>query len=273
MVLGFSPCPNDTFIFDALVHGKIDAEGLRFDWFMEDVESLNRRAMKGDGDVLKVSYHAWLYLQDNYVLLDSGSALGTGNGPLLIAMKSYSPEELAGMTIAIPGEYTTAHLLLKLALPGARLKKILLFSRIEEAILNGEVDAGVIIHENRFTYQDKGLVKIMDLGEWWEVRTSQPLPLGGIVAKKSLGFETIHGLNRVMRRSVEQALKDPSGAMPFVRCNAQEMNDEVMMKHIRLYVNEYTVDLGIKGKEAIRTLVEKFEQRGYGLTGSVQRYP
>jgi 1,4-dihydroxy-6-naphthoate synthase len=255
--IGFSPCPNDTFIFDAMVHGKIDTEGLEFSYFMKDVETLNHLAMKGGVEMVKVSYHAWLYLMNNYALLDSGSALGSGNGPLLIAKKHYSAEELRGLTIAIPGEYTTAHLLLKLAMPEAGIKKIMIFSRIEDAILNHEADAGVIIHENRFTYEKKGLVKILDLGEYWEGLTHLPIPLGGIIAKKSLGFETIHKLDRIMRRSVEHAMKDPAGAMEFVRCNAQEMDEEVMMKHIRLYVNQFTIGLGNEGKKAIQILVEK----------------
>jgi 1,4-dihydroxy-6-naphthoate synthase len=252
--LAFSPCPNDTFIFDAMVHRRIDLEGLAFDFLMEDVEALNRRAMTGEADVIKVSYHAYLYLQDRYSLLDSGSALGSGNGPLIIAAGLFAPETLPGMTVAIPGEYTTAHLLLKLAFPALTKKRIMVFNRIEDAVLKGEVDAGVIIHENRFTYEKKGLVKIMDLGEYWEKLTGAPIPLGAIVANKKLGQNTVKKLNRVMRRSIEFAMKSPEEVMDFVRCNAQEMDETVMKKHIGLYVNEFTVNLGKDGKKAIDIL-------------------
>lgn len=254
--LAFSPCPNDTFIFDAMVHKKIDTEGLEFDFVMADVEELNRWALKGTRDMTKVSYHAYLFLAGHYVLLDAGSALGFGNGPVLISKNPFRLDDIEKLTIAIPGEYTTAHLLLKIAAPKAKLKKVMLFHEIEEAILAGKVDAGVIIHENRFTYERKGLHKIADLGEYWENMTHLPIPLGGIVARKSLGYETISKLNRIMRRSVEFALKNPGSVMDFVRQNAREMEEEVMRKHIHLYVNEFTIDLGTTGKNAIRKLSE-----------------
>ena len=255
--LAFSPCPNDTFVFGAMVHGLVNSEGLRFDYRMEDVETLNTMALSGRGEVVKVSYHAYLYLSEKYALLDSGSALGFGNGPLLISKKPCSPDDLQAMTVAIPCKYTTANLLLKLALPGVRMKRIMVFSRIEDAILEGEADAGVIIHENRFTFEKKGLVKIMDLGEYWEQQTGLPVPFGGIVAKKSLGYETIGKLNRVLHRSVEFAMQNPGSVMEFVRCNAREMDEEVMMKHIRLYVNQHTLDLGPEGKKAVHELIRR----------------
>ncbi|MEI8005318.1 MAG: 1,4-dihydroxy-6-naphthoate synthase [Bacteroidota bacterium] len=254
--LAFSPCPNDTFIFDALVHGKIDIEGLEFDFRMEDVETLNHIALKGGADMIKVSYHAFLYLQQAYVLLQSGSALGRGNGPLLIAGKEIPGEDIPLMTIAIPGEYTTAHLLFRLAFPEAKLRRFLVFSAIEEAILAGNVDAGVIIHENRFTYQEKGLLKLLDLGEFWEGLTQAPIPLGGIVAKRSLGYDVINKLNRIMHRSVEYAMLNGPDTMPFVLANAQEMSPEVVMKHIGLYVNDFTLRLGAEGSSAVSKLLE-----------------
>lgn len=253
--LAFSPCPNDTFIFDALVHKKIDLEGLDFDFRMEDVETLNNLALKGQADMIKVSFHAYLYLHQTYVLLQSGSALGRGNGPLLIAKKAIPPESIPWHTIAIPGEYTTAHLLFRLAFPEARLKRFMIFSNVEKAIENGDVDAGVIIHENRFTYQDKGLVKLLDLGEFWENEAHTPIPLGGIVARKSLGYEVINKLNRIMHRSVEHAMLNGTTAMPFVKANAQEMSEEVMMKHIGLYVNDFTLKLGTEGRKAVSKLL------------------
>ena len=254
--LAFSPCPNDTFIFDALVHGKIDTEGLEFDFRMEDVETLNHMALKGEADMVKVSYHAFLYLKPAYVLLQSGSALGRGNGPLLIARKVIPGEDIPLVTIAIPGEYTTAYLLFRLAFPEARLKRFLVFSGIENAILEGKVDAGVIIHENRFTYQEKGLVKLLDLGEFWEGLTQAPIPLGGIIVKRSLGYDMINKLNRIMYRSVEYAMLNGPDAMPFVLANAQEMSQEVVMKHIGLYVNDFTLQLGAEGSSAVSKLFE-----------------
>jgi len=254
--LGFSPCPNDTFIFAAMVHGMIDTEGLEFGYRMEDVERLNHLAMDGIMDMVKVSYHAFLHLSPVYCLLDSGSALGSGNGPLLISKKKYSIRDLDNLMVAIPGEYTTAHLLLKLLAPGIHRKKILVFDEIEDAILGEEVDAGVIIHENRFTYERRGLQKIADLGEAYENLTHCPIPLGGIIAQKKLGKETLDKLNRVMHRSVAYAMENPGAVMDFVRSNAQEMEDEVMMKHIHLYVNHYTLDLGPDGRKAIARLFE-----------------
>jgi len=254
--LAFSPCPNDTFIFDALVHGKVDTEGLEFDFRMEDVETLNHLALKGEADMIKASYHAYLYLQQTYVLLKSGSALGRGNGPLLIAVKQIPREDMHLMTIAIPGEYTTAHLLFRLAFPEAKLKRFILFSGIENAILSGKVDAGVIIHENRFTYPDKGLVKLLDLGEFWDGLTQSPIPLGGIIAKRSLGYDVINKLNRIMHHSVEYAMLNGPDAMPFVLVNAQDMSSEVVMKHIALYVNGFTLKLGKEGISAVSKLLE-----------------
>ncbi len=254
--LAFSPCPNDTFIFAAMVHGSIDTEGLEFEYRMEDVEKLNHLAMDGAMDMVKVSYHAFLHLSPVYRLLDSGSALGFGNGPLLISKEKYSIGDLDDLMVAIPGEYTTAHLLLKLLAPRIQRKKILVFNEIEDAILKDEVDAGVIIHENRFTYERKGLQKITDLGETYENLTHCPIPLGGIIAQKKLGEETLDKLNRVMHRSVAFAMDNPGSVMDFVRCNAQEMEDEVMLKHIHLYVNNYTLDLGPVGKNAIARLFE-----------------
>ncbi len=254
--LAISPCPNDTFIFNALIHNKIALEGLKFDCQYHDVETLNRMALAGGIDMIKVSFFTYLLLQQNFVLLDSGSAMGFGNGPLLISKNEYSLEDLPGLTIAIPGQYTTAHMLFRIAAPGAKKKKFMLFSEIEDAILSGEVDAGVIIHENRFTYELKGLKKILDLGSYWEQLTGSPIPLGGIIARKGLGYNIINKLNRIMFRSVEYAFKKPDEAMAFVKEHAQEMDEEVMKKHINLYVNENTLSLGTGGKVALAKLQE-----------------
>lgn len=259
--LGFSTCPNDTFIFDAMVNGKIDTEGLRFELHLADVEELNRLAFSSSIDITKVSYHAFAYLSGDYQLLTAGSALGFNNGPLLISKHKIFPDELDGLKIAIPGKYTTANLLLSIAYPHLQQKREYLFSDIEEVILSGEVDAGVIIHENRFTYQSKGLKKIVDLGEYWDQLTGLAIPLGGIIIKRSLPDETKSKVNRVLRRSVEYALQNPNDSLPFVRQHAQAMDEEVMRNHIQLYVNDFSVDLGAKGKEAITMLYDKSIER------------
>ena len=257
LTLGFSTCPNDTFIFDAMVNGRIDTEGLRFNLHLADVEELNRMAFSAEIDVTKVSYHAFAYLSDAYQLLTSGSALGFGNGPLLISKHKIYPDEIKELKIAIPGKYTTANLLLSLAYPQLTQKQEYLFSDIEEVILSGEMDAGVIIHENRFTYRSKGLRKIVDLGELWEQQYGLPIPLGGIIVKRKLPEDIRHKVNRVLRRSVEYALQNPNDSLPFVRQHAQSMDESVMQSHIRLYVNDFSVDLGVKGREAIDTLYAK----------------
>ena len=254
--LAFSPCPNDTFIFDAMVHHKIDTEGVDFNYRMADVEELNQMALREKMDMTKVSYHAWLYLRENYFLLDSGSAMGFGSGPLVIAKKHFSLNELDNLTIAVPGALTTANLLLKIFLPKAGGKMIMVFNEIEDAVLNGFADVGVIIHENRFTYQDKGLVKITDLGEQWEHTTQCPIPLGAIVVRRSLGTDMITRLNRIMKRSVEYAMANPDSSLSFVSENAQEMDQTVMRRHIELYVNEFTADIGETGRKAIKKLLE-----------------
>lgn len=260
--LGFSPCPNDCFIFDAMIHGKIDTEGLKFDVTMEDVETLNRKAFEGELDITKLSYNAYLYLTKKYVLLDAGSALGYNCGPLLISRNRNQESRIESLKIAIPGKYTTANLLLSIAFPEAKNKIEMVFSEIENAVLNGEVDAGLIIHENRFTYQEKGLNKIMDLGEFWESLIHAPIPLGGIVIKRDLPDEIKQKVNRVIRRSVEYAFANPASSANFVKENAQEMDEEVMKKHIDLYVNKFSIDLGEEGKKAVKLLFDKAVEKG-----------
>ncbi len=262
LTLAFSPCPNDTFIFDAIVNQRIDTEGLTFKYQLHDVENLNKMALGSEIDVIKVSFFTYLLIKKNYILLDSGSAMGFGNGPLLIAKEAYSIEDIHDMTVAVPGKYTTAHLLLRIAAPGVKRKEFMLFSKIEDAIIQGKVDAGVIIHENRFTFEQKGLKKILDLGAYWEQLTESPIPLGGILARKGLGYDTLNKLNRIMFRSVEYAMKNPAAAMPFVRKHAQEMDDTVMQKHISLYVNANTLSFGTAGKVAIAKLKKISRERG-----------
>lgn len=254
LTLGFSPCPNDTFIFDAMIHGRIDTEGLEFEVFLGDVEKLNRRAFATDLDITKLSYHAYAHLLEQYVLLDAGSALGNNCGPLLIAKAPIPLEKVPELKIAIPGKLTTANFLLSLAFPEATQKIELLFSDIESAVLDGRVDAGLIIHENRFTYADKGLVKILDLGEYWEQSTGMPIPLGGIVIKRSLPEAVLHKVNRVIRRSVEYAWANPAASESFIAQHAQEMDPAVRRQHIDLYVNNYSANLGPHGRAAVEHL-------------------
>jgi 1,4-dihydroxy-6-naphthoate synthase len=225
------------------------------------VQTLNRLALQNKIDISKISYGVLPLLTENYYLLNSGGALGKGVGPLLIAKSKLQTENIAGKKIAIPGENTTAHMLFTLAFPNAKNKVFKIFNEIEDAVLNGEVDAGVIIHENRFTYQDKGLIKLIDLGDYWETKTQSPIPLGGIVAKKSLDTSTIKKIDALIRKSVEYSFKnDYEELSDYVKQHAQEMSEEVMRKHIDLYVNDFSVDLGEAGKNAVLKLIEVYNK-------------
>jgi 1,4-dihydroxy-6-naphthoate synthase len=265
LTIGFSPCPNDTFIFDALIHHKIDTEGLDFEVFYDDVETLNQKAFRGELDITKLSYHAFAYAADKYILLDAGSALGFGVGPLLITKQadvSNLISNISNLKIGIPGKYTTANFLLSLAFPDATNKQEIIFSDIENAVLDGRIDIGLIIHENRFTYQNKGLHKIIDLGDFWEKRTGCAIPLGGIVANRNLPLDVQHKINRVLQRSVEFAFANPKSGLEYIRSHAQEMSEEVMYKHIELYVNQFSVDLGAEGKKAVKLLFDTALEKG-----------
>ncbi|MDR1989431.1 MAG: 1,4-dihydroxy-6-naphthoate synthase [Acidobacteriaceae bacterium] len=264
LTLGFSPCPNDCFMFDAIVHKRIDLRGLSFDVRMADVEALNHAAFAGDVAVTKLSYHAYAYCAERYALLDAGSALGRNCGPLLISQRPISREdvEAGGLSLAIPGRYTTANLLLGLAFPKATRKTELVFSAIEGALIDGRFDAGVIIHENRFTYGLKGLRKIVDLGELWEQTTGAPIPLGAIAIRRDLPDEVQRTVNALVRQSVEYAFAHPEASAAFVRAHAQEMDEAVMRQHIALYVNDYSIDLGADGRGAIEMLFERAQRAG-----------
>ena len=260
--LGFSPCPNDTFIFDAMVNGLIDTRGITFGYVMEDVETLNLWAEQGKLDITKLSYNTFIHVVNKYALLHSGSALGEGVGPLLVSKKTVAQSEIETLKIAIPGFNTTANLLLSLAFPGAKNKTELIFSEIEGAVLNDEYDAGLIIHEGRFTYQKKGLTKLIDLGDWWEQTTQAAIPLGGIVIRRSFDKELSTTVDNIIKESLAYSWKRYPGLSPFITENAQEMEEDVMRKHIQLYVNDYTTDLGDKGEKAITTLFEKAKAGG-----------
>lgn len=257
--LGFSPCPNDTFIFDALVNGEIDTEGHHFEVFLEDVQTLNEWAAAGKLDISKISYGGLPKVLTQYAVMHSGSALGTGVGPLLITKNPDNlTRDINELSIAIPGSDTTAHLLFSLAYPEATLKKFRVFHEIEDAILRDETDAGVIIHENRFTYQDKGLLKIRDLGEYWESTTQSPIPLGGIVIKRSFDVSIQQTIDRLIRKSLDHAFARYPELTDYIRSHAKEMSEDVMRKHIDLYVNHYSLDLGITGRKAVETLVATY---------------
>lgn len=259
--LGFSPCPNDTFIFDALVNHKIDTKGYDFKLHLEDVQTLNEWALQGKLPYSKISYGVWPKLKDQYQLLESGGALGKGVGPLLI-YKGAKPDP-ATMCVAIPGVNTTAHLLFSLAFPEIKQKTFLVFNEIEEAVLSGKVDAGVIIHENRFTYADKGLSLWMDLGNYFETSFNAPIPLGGIIARKDQPQDEIKLIDALIKESVEYAFKNSYEQLPeFVQSHSQEMSEQVMRQHIDLYVNDFSIQMGETGKNAIAKLEEVYLKLG-----------
>ncbi len=261
LTLGFSSCPNDSFIFDAMVHGRIDTEGLEFDYFLADVEELNRKAFTGEPDITKMSLFAYAFAAGNYLILDSGSALGFKNGPLLISKHKIDIAKLTNARIAIPGKYTTANLLFSIAYPEAIMKTEYLFSDIERALLNEEADAGLIIHETRFTYARKGLHKIADMGEFWEKLTRLPIPLGTIAINRRIPDNIALKVNRIIRRSLDYAYYDSLASYDFVRKNAQEMDSAVISKHIKMFVNKYTLNLGKEGKRAITELLRISEEK------------
>ncbi len=262
LTLGYSPCPNDTFIFDAMVHQKIDTEGLEFEVTLADVEELNDKAFNKKLAITKLSYHAMAYCLNDYQLLNSGSALGSGVGPLLIAKKHLSEEEINQAKVAIPGKYTTANFLLSLAYPRMNNKQEVLFSEIEQGVINCQFDAGLIIHENRFTYQDRGLIKLIDLGNYWEEVSGKLIPLGGIVIDRNQDNSIKQKVDRVLKRSIEFAFENPESSNDYVKQHAQEMEESVVKQHIELYVNKYSVDLGNEGRNAVEFLFQSALDKG-----------
>lgn len=259
--LGFSPCPNDTFIFNALIHRLIDTP-LRFNERLEDVETLNRLVLEKALDVSKISYHLLGYIRDDYCLLRSGGALGRGCGPLLVARRCEEISSLRGKRIAVPGRYTTALLLLRLFDPLLDRLVVMPFNEIMGAVARGEADAGLIIHESRFTYAEQGLVKLLDLGEWWERETGQPIPLGGIVARRALGKAAVSAIDRALRESVDYGFANPEAAAGYIRAHSQEMSETVCASHIGLYVNSFSRDLGSEGTAAVEALLARGEAAG-----------
>lgn len=268
--LGFSPCPNDTFIFYALVHDKVSSEGCTVsrEPFLEDVETLNRWAMEGRLDITKLSYHAYGHVREHYALLNSGSALGRGCGPLVVSRdKGLGADELNRCTVAIPGRMTTAAMLFRLFAPNAANLVTMRFDAIMPALARGEIDAGVIIHESRFTYPQFGLSLLQDLGAWWEKRSGCPIPLGGIAVRRSLGAQIIAALDAAVRNSVVWAFANRAASLPYIRGHAQEMDEKVLAAHIDLYVNEFSVDLGPEGRRAIELFLRQGTAAGVFADG------
>jgi 1,4-dihydroxy-6-naphthoate synthase len=263
--IGFSPCPNDTFIFDALVNHKIDTKGYTFKVHLQDVQTLNEWAIAGKLPFSKISYGVWPLVKNNYSLLNSGGALGKGVGPLLVYKEDNTrPEgkpDASTMRVAIPGVNTTAHLLFSLAFPNVTNKEFLVFNEIENAVLQGDVDAGVIIHENRFTYADKGLSKWMDLGTYFEETFNAPIPLGGIIARNDIDANEITIVDDLIKQSVKYAFANSYDILPdYIKHHSQEMSEQVMRQHIDLYVNDFTIDMGDTGRKAIAQLEKTFNQ-------------
>jgi 1,4-dihydroxy-6-naphthoate synthase len=261
LTIGYSPCPNDTFIFYALIHGKVVVPGVEFREQLEDVETLNRMALDGLLDITKISYHAFGHLRKRYALLRSGSALGRGCGPLIVARPGTKLTDLKQGLIAIPGRLTTAFLLLRLYDPSIRDVAVMTFDRIMNAVAKGDALAGLIIHESRFTYPLYNLEKLLDLGEWWEQYSGLPIPLGGILGKRSLGTETLFGVEAGIRESLRYARTHVSEVLDYCRQHSQEMDEQVMKSHIDLYVNDFSVELGQQGLAAVRRLIAEAEAR------------
>ncbi|MDX1955492.1 MAG: 1,4-dihydroxy-6-naphthoate synthase [Chitinophagaceae bacterium] len=254
LTLGFSPCPNDTFIFDALVNQIIPHDNIALSTVLEDVETLNQWAFEGKLHITKLSFATAFQVADQYRLLNSGAALGKGVGPLLVSKKPIALHQVSTCRIAIPGIHTTANLLLSYAFPEAKNKHPYLFSTIEEAVLNEEVELGVLIHENRFTYAERGLHRVADLGEIWEEKMNLPIPLGGIFIKRALGEELALKVESLIRASLQYSVDRWPRISDYVQCHAQAMSEEVMRQHIQLYVNHFSMDLGEEGRKAIEVL-------------------
>jgi 1,4-dihydroxy-6-naphthoate synthase len=260
LTLGFSPCPNDTFIFDAMVNGKIDTRGLEFEYVLADVETLNQWAEEGKLDITKLSFSTFLRFADRYGLLHAGSALGVGVGPILVAKQPLNLDNIDNLKIAIPGTKTTANLLFTLAFPNARNKTEMVFSEIEAAVLSGQADAGLLIHEGRFTYRQKGLHLLADMGDWWQKTANAHIPLGGIAVSRHLDKSVCSLIDTIMVESIADAWRRYPNLSEFVTQNAQEMDEQVMRQHINLYVNEYTADLGETGIAAVKVLFNKAKE-------------
>ena len=254
LTFGYSPCPNDTFMFHAIADGVVTVPGHRVTPVLRDVETLNTLAFRGELDVTKLSFYAWLKAKDRYALLDSGAAMGFGCGPVLIARKALDPSAVDSWRVVLPGRWTTAHLLFRLWAPGAQQRCFVPYDRIFDHLAEGKADCGVIIHESRFTFEAAGFQAVVDLGAWWEAQTGLPIPLGGIAARRSLGSVLIGQIDDAVQTSIQRAMADPLASGPYVRRYAQEMDDTVLKAHIRTFVNDFSLDPGQTGRRAIAQL-------------------
>jgi 1,4-dihydroxy-6-naphthoate synthase len=263
ITIGFSPCPNDTFIFYGLLHGHVGINNTALaPAVLADVETLNAWALAGRLDVTKLSFHALAHVLDEYVLLKSGGALGYGCGPLLVAARDVKRQQLPGLKIAIPGRYTTAAALLQQFVPDCPRVIEMRFDAIMPAIVRGDVDCGVIIHESRFTYGKEGLRLVVDLGAWWEAETGGAIPLGCIAAKRSLGNRVVSRIEKAIGDSVRWAWAHQAQCLPYVKQQAQELEESVVLNHIGLYVNQYSENLGADGLAAVEVFLERGRQKG-----------
>ncbi|MDP6545447.1 MAG: 1,4-dihydroxy-6-naphthoate synthase [Phycisphaerae bacterium] len=262
LTVAYSPCPNDTFMFHDLASGKLTMPDRRIEVQLHDVETLNRMALAGTFDVTKVSFHTYLLVRKQYQLLSVGAALGFGCGPLVVSNGSIAASEIAGARVAVPGKLTTAHLLLELWEPRITNKVFVRYNKVMDMVAGGEVDAGVIIHEGRFVYEQAGLELLSDLGLWWQEQTQLPIPLGGIVARKSLGKETISRFESVLREAIGNSMADPAGTREYVLQHAAEMDSNVLDEHIKAFVNDYSLDLGDEGRSAVAEMRQRAQAAG-----------
>ena len=262
ITLAYSPCPNDTFMFNAIANGSLTLPGFEMQVHLHDIETLNERAAQAQYDFTKLSIHACLNLREHYHTLNAGAALGFGCGPVVVVRQDRAFKDLSACSVAIPGELTTAHLLFRLWSPAADNRIFMPFDQIMRAVASGEVDVGVVIHEGRFTFGEHGLKSLVDLGEWWQAETDLPLPLGCIAARKSLGATTIKAFDDLLKSSIELATADPEATYAYVRKHAQELEMDVLEKHITTFVNDFSIDMGDQGRKAIQTLEERALKAG-----------
>jgi 1,4-dihydroxy-6-naphthoate synthase len=262
LTFGYSPCPNDTFMFHGIASGALKLQGFSIEVRLHDIETLNRMALEEQLDISKLSFFAWLKTRDVYHLLNSGAALGYGCGPVVIAKRVLGRKDIPGCRVALPGEWTTAHLLFRLWAPEAKNRYFTTYERICDEVASGRADCGVIIHESRFTYEQSGFRCVVDLGQWWEEQTGLPIPLGGIAARTALGPELLGAVDGLVRRSIESAQQNPQGAFPYIRQHAQEMDLEVLQRHIAAFVNAFSLDLGPLGRQALKVLEQRARDTG-----------
>lgn len=254
LTFGFSPCPNDTFMFHGIASGIMQLENCDFSIQLHDVETLNQMAMKSHLDITKISFYAWLNVKNNYQLLNSGSALGHGCGPVLISKQNVKHDEIPRLRIVLPGKWTTAHLLFRLWAPEAVNKIFVDYGQIFDCLMSDVADLGVIIHESRFTFEKAGFKTVVDLGAWWENETKMPIPLGCIVVKNTVPDEIKKRLDVLIKNSIKYAMTNPNKSLPYIKKHAQETGDAILQKHIKTFVNDFSLDLGDKGNAAVKKL-------------------